>query len=82
MTGQTGRDVVAGSAVDAAPPNMPQEFPVREYIGAMSLELAQMARWDGDEALARILDTAASMAAEALRRTPMDVVKQRRPRKS
>ena len=24
------------------------EFPIREYVGAMAAELAQMARWDGD----------------------------------
>ena len=40
------------------------EFPVREYIGAMAMELAQMARWDGDETLGKLLDSAASLAAE------------------
>lgn len=38
------------------------EFPVREYVGAMAAELAQMARWDGDEELGRLLDAAAEMA--------------------
>ena len=39
-----------------------REFPVREYIGAMATELAQMARWDGDEALGRLLDSCAAFA--------------------
>jgi len=52
---------------DAGPP----EFPVREYIGAMAMELAQMARFDGDEPLAVILDAAADRAALATgRRRP------------
>ena len=38
------------------------EFPVRDYIGAMALELAQMARWDGDETLAVLLEAAAARA--------------------
>ena len=49
----------------------PVEFPVREYIGAMALELAQMARWDGDEALARLLESAANLAGEPLIRAPV-----------
>lgn len=44
------------------------EFPVREYVGAMAAELAQMARWDGDERLGDLLDKAAKMAA----RPPQD----------
>jgi hypothetical protein len=47
-----------------------REFPVREYIGAMALELAQMARFDGDEALGRLLDAASTMSAEPLVRHP------------
>ena len=43
-----------------------RDFPVREYIGAMSVELAQMARWDGDEELGLLLDAAAARAAEAV----------------
>lgn len=35
---------------------------VREYVGAMARELASMARWDGDEALATLLDAAAEVA--------------------
>ena len=42
------------------------ELPVREYVGAMAAELAQMARWDGDEKLGCLLDAAVEMAA----RTP------------
>ncbi len=72
----------APEAPDGRPPGMPPEFPVREYIGAMSMELAQMARWDGDDALARILDAAAAMAAETLKRHHLDIVKPRRPRRS
>jgi hypothetical protein len=64
------------------PDGMPREFPVREYIGAMSIELAQMARWDGDEALARLLDAAGAMAAEPLKRRPSDIIKPRRPRRA
>ncbi len=60
-------------------PERPPEFPVREYIGAMALELAQMARWDGDEALGRILDSAAALAAEPLSRPRLDLVEPSRP---
>ena len=45
------------------------EFPVREYIGAMAQELAQMARWDGDEALAVMLEAAVGRAATTLERS-------------
>lgn len=41
-----------------------KEYPVREYIGGMCMELAQMARWDGDERLAVLLETAAARAHE------------------
>ncbi len=41
------------------------EYPVREYIGAMAQELAQMARWDGDDALGALLDAVANRAGEA-----------------
>lgn len=43
------------------------EYPVREYIGAMALELAQMARWASDEPLAQLLDDAATLSAERLK---------------
>lgn len=39
------------------------DYPVREYVGAMASELAQMARWDGDETLAAALQVAADLAA-------------------
>ena len=40
----------------------PAEYPVREYIAGMSRELAQMARWDGDEGLAVLLEAAVARA--------------------
>lgn len=65
-----GASETAGAATTMAPSEeTPTEFPVREYIGAMALELAQMARWDGDEALARLLESAASLADEPFKRT-------------
>lgn len=38
------------------------DYPVREYVRAMSIELAQMALWDGDPALAQALEAAARLA--------------------
>lgn len=38
------------------------DYPVREYVAAMAAELAGMARWDGDERLAGLLESAADMA--------------------
>ncbi len=38
------------------------DYPVREYIGSMAQELAEMARWDGDEVLAGLLETVALRA--------------------
>lgn len=38
------------------------EYPVREYIAGMAHELAQMARWDGDEVLAGLLEAATTRA--------------------
>lgn len=60
VTTPAGRE--AADRVPGAGP--PQDYPVREYIGAMASELAQMARWDGDEALGRALDAVAHAAAE------------------
>jgi len=40
------------------------DYPVRDYIGAMAVELAQMARFDGDEGLAQALEAAAALASE------------------
>lgn len=62
------RDAKPAASVEAKP-----EYPVREYIGAMAVELAEMARWDGDEALARILDSAAALAAERVQRAPVEL---------
>lgn len=54
----------ARAAADLSPRGgAPEDYPVREYIGAMAGELAQMARWDGDEALGRALDVATRLAA-------------------
>ena len=54
------------------------EYPVREYIGAMALELAQMARWASDEPLAQLLDSAAALAAERLKDEPIEMPTARR----
>ncbi|WP_292051462.1 MULTISPECIES: hypothetical protein [unclassified Brevundimonas] len=35
---------------------------IREYVGGMSIELAKMARADGDEKLACLLEVAADVA--------------------
>ena len=52
-------------AADRAPRGSPPEdYPVREYIGAMATELAQMARWDGDEALGCALDVVVRLAGK------------------
>lgn len=39
-----------------------KDYPVREYVRAMSMELAQMALWDGDPTLAEALEAVARMA--------------------
>jgi len=49
----------------------PDAFPVREYIGSMALELAQMARSEGDEVLGRLLDCAAALAGDPAVRRPL-----------
>jgi hypothetical protein len=38
------------------------DYPVREYVAALATELAGMARWDGDEELASLLESAAERA--------------------
>ena len=63
------------SREEAAQASDKKEFPVREYIGAMALELGQMARWDGDETLGGLLDSVAALAAEPLARMPVEIVK-------
>ena len=70
MAMQRAIEPAESASTRTAQNDQPTEFPVREYIGAMALELAQMARFDGDEALARLLDAAAALAAEPLKRTP------------
>lgn len=40
------------------------DYPVREYVAAMSGELAQLARGDGDERLACLLEAASAIAEE------------------
>lgn len=49
----------------AVPPSVDRvarPYPVREYVSAMALELATMARWDGDSDLADLLERAAERA--------------------
>lgn len=52
-----------GNSISSRHDRSAAEFPVREYVGAMAAELAQMARWDGDEKLACLLDSAAQAAS-------------------
>ncbi len=56
------------------------EYPVREYIGAMALEMAQMARWASDEPLAKLLEGAAAFAAERLDPAPEETIERARRR--
>ena len=56
------------------------DHPVREYIGAMAQQLALMARWDGDETLARMLEAAVSIAAEPAPEAQPLETQPRRPR--
>jgi hypothetical protein len=58
-----------------------REFPVREYIGAMATELAQMARWDGDEVLGQLLDSAAARAGEIRPSQASDVAQEETSRR-
>ena len=53
---------------DAAPDL--SDYPVREYVRAMSVELAQMALWDGDPALCKALEAAAEMASRPVAVAP------------
>ena len=52
-------------SADASPQSDPTmlEYPMREYIGGMTRELARMAREDGDEMLAVQLERASDRAA-------------------
>ena len=50
------------------------DYPMREYIGGMSRELADMARRDGDEMLAVQLERASDRAAlPALTEPPLPI---------
>ncbi|NBW07859.1 MAG: hypothetical protein EBR82_07520 [Caulobacteraceae bacterium] len=49
---------------DRAAAEAEREYPVREYIAGLSIELARMARWDEDERLAILLEAAAARATE------------------
>ena len=49
--------------VQAAADDGADDYPVREYIGSMAKQLAMMARSDGDEGLAALLDAAVERAA-------------------
>lgn len=42
-----------------------RDHPVREYIGSIAAELAQMARADGAEALGDLLEAAARQSVRA-----------------
>ncbi len=68
MAMQSRSETAGATPIKAAQYDKGEAFPLREYVSAMALELAQMARCDGDEALARILESAATMAGEALLR--------------
>ncbi|NIJ27414.1 hypothetical protein FHS64_002190 [Brevundimonas terrae] len=55
--------VQAGEVRDRACEALPKGVThIREYVGSMSSELAQMARGQGDERLACLLELAAEMA--------------------
>ncbi|WP_292023372.1 MULTISPECIES: hypothetical protein [unclassified Brevundimonas] len=59
---------MASAREPAAPPDDQNDieagaFPTREYIGAMALEMARMAREEGDGRLAGLLEDAAGAAA-------------------
>lgn len=57
-------DAVPASASTTPVSSETDEYPVRDYVGSMSGELARMARWDGDEALARVLEAAVRLARQ------------------
>ena len=54
---------VRQTTVGLREPSQTEEHPVLEYIGALAEQLAQMARREGEEPLARLLETAVAMAA-------------------
>ncbi|MFJ6024084.1 hypothetical protein ACIQC9_05750 [Brevundimonas sp. NPDC092305] len=57
------RSSATASSVEPVPatPDL-STYPVREYVAAMSAELAGMAREEGDPLLAQALDLASQMA--------------------
>lgn len=65
----------SGTSTPAAPAPDLSDYPVREYVRAMSIELAQMALWDRDPALCKALEAAAEMAGQ-----PVSVGALRRPK--
>ena len=68
MAEAAGRhELKSGRQAHQAVPTNLADYPVREYVAAMAVELARMARWDGDESLASALEAAAD---QARRETP------------
>ena len=55
---------IAAESGCATRPTTRREYPVREYIAGMARELAQMARWDGDEGLAVLLEAVETRALD------------------
>lgn len=60
----TTQSVPTGAKPNSGLDSLPDDYPVRDYVGSMSAELARMARWDGDEALARVLEAAVRLAEQ------------------
>jgi len=56
------KDTEDARAQGAPRPLLIDDYPVREYLASMSLELATMARRDGDGRLAALFDVAAEIA--------------------
>ena len=54
---------VRQTTVGLREPPQTEEHPVLEYIGALAEQLAHTARREGEEPLARLLETAVAMAA-------------------
>jgi len=44
----------------------PHDYPIREYIASMAQQLAMLARGEGDEGLAALLEAAGDRAERAL----------------
>jgi len=61
-TERTSKDEARVGRREVAGPVELGDYPVREYIAAMTREMSQMARWTGDEKLACALDIAADIA--------------------